>query len=448
MSSTVIVNARLVNEGRQFDADLRIEEGRIARIAAQISPGPGDQVVDAAGRWLLPGMIDDQVHFREPGLTHKGDIASESAAAVAGGLTSFMDMPNTNPPTLDAQALQAKYDAAAGRARANYGFYMGASNDNLQHIQTLDPKTAPGIKVFMGASTGNMLVDNPQTLDAIFRDAPTPIITHCEDTPMIDANMKAFVEKYGDALGPEHHPDIRSRQACLKSSQLAVSLAKKHGTRLHVLHISTADELALFERGPLIRADGSRKQITAETCIHFLRFDRGDYARLGNLIKCNPAIKDASDREALTRALVEDVIDVLATDHAPHTWEEKQKPYAQAPSGLPLVQYALVAALELVHEGKIEIAQIVQKFAHAPAQLFDVSQRGFLREGYWADLVLVEDVPFTVQREDVLSKCGWSPFEGATFRSRIASTWVNGELAWDGQALVGAPNGKRMSFDR
>ncbi|MGV8960447.1 MAG: dihydroorotase [Stenotrophomonas sp.] len=448
MSSTVIVNARLVNEGREFDADLRIEAGRIARIATQISPEPGDQVVDAAGRWLLPGMIDDQVHFREPGLTHKGDVATESAAAVAGGLTSFMDMPNTNPPTLNAQALQAKYDAAAGRARANYGFYMGASNDNLEHIQTLDPKTAPGIKVFMGASTGNMLVDNPETLDAIFRDAPTPIITHCEDTPMIDANMKAFVEKYGDALGPEHHPDIRSRQACLKSSQLAVSLAKKHGTRLHVLHISTADELALFERGPLIRADGSRKQITAETCIHFLRFDRSDYARLGNLIKCNPAIKDASDREALTRALVEDVIDVLATDHAPHTWEEKQKPYAQAPSGLPLVQYALVAALELVHEGKVGIAQIVQKFAHAPAQLFDVSQRGFLREGYWADLVLVEDVPFTVKREDVLSKCGWSPFEGTTFRSRIASTWVNGQLAWDGKALVGAPNGKRMSFDR
>ncbi len=354
-------------------------------------------------------MIDDQVHFREPGLTHKGDIATESAAAVAGGLTSFMDMPNTNPPTLSADILQAKYDAAAGRARANYGFYMGASNDNLAHIQSLDPKTAPGIKVFMGASTGNMLVDNPETLDAIFRDAPTPIITHCEDTPMIDAKAKEYAEKYGDALSAEQHPDIRSREACLKSSELAVSLARKHGTRLHVLHISTADELKLFERGPLIRADGSRKQITAETCIHFLRFDRSDYARLGNLIKCNPAIKEASDRQALTRAVAEDVIDVLATDHAPHTWEEKQKPYPQAPSGLPLVQYALVAALELVHEGKLEITQVVQKFAHAPAQLFDVSQRGYLREGYFADLVLVEDLPFTVKREDVLSKCGWSP---------------------------------------
>ncbi|MCW4453915.1 dihydroorotase [Flavobacterium sp. MXW15] len=448
MSSTLIVNARLVNEGREVEADLRIEDGRIGQIASRLEGRAGEPVVDAGGRWLLPGMIDDQVHFREPGLTHKGDIASESAAAVAGGLTSFMDMPNTNPPTLNAEALQAKYDLAAGRARANYGFYMGASNDNLAHIQKLDPKTAPGIKVFMGASTGNMLVDNPATLDAIFRDAPTPIITHCEDTPMIDANMKAFVEKYGDALSAEQHPDIRSRQACLKSSELAVSLAKKHGTRLHVLHISTADELALFERGPLVRADGSRKQITAETCIHFLRFDRGDYARLGNLIKCNPAIKDASDREALTRALAEDVIDVLATDHAPHTWEEKQKPYAQAPSGLPLVQYALVAALELVHEGKLGMAQVVQKFAHAPAQLFDVSQRGFLREGYWADLVLVEDVPFTVRREDVLSKCGWSPFEGTTFRSRIASTWINGQLAWDGSQLLGPANGQRLTFDR
>ena len=448
MPSTLITNARLVNEGRVVEADLRIEEGRIARIDSGLAVRDGETVVDAAGRWLLPGMIDDQVHFREPGLTQKGDIATESAAAVAGGLTTFMDMPNTNPPTLNADALQAKYDAAAGRARANYGFYMGASNDNLEHIQRLDPKTAPGIKVFMGASTGNMLVDNPDTLDAIFRDAPTPIITHCEDTPMIDVLMKQYQAQYGDTLSAEQHPDIRSREACLASSLLATSLAKKHGTRLHVLHISTADELALFERGPLIRADGSRKQITAETCIHFLRFDRSDYARLGNLIKCNPAIKDAADREALIAALVEDVIDVLATDHAPHTWEEKQKPYSQAPSGLPLVQYALTAALELVHEGRMDIARVVQKFAHAPAQLFDVAERGFLREGYFADLVLVEDKPFTVRREDVLSKCGWSPFEGTTFQSRIASTWINGQLAWDGEQVVGAPNGQRLAFNR
>ncbi|MBN6152669.1 dihydroorotase [Xanthomonas sp. AmX2] len=441
--STLIVNARLVNEGRETEGDLRIANGRIAAIAPQLTARDGETVVDAAGRWLLPGMIDDQVHFREPGLTHKGDIASESAAAVAGGLTSFMDMPNTNPPTLNAAALQAKYDLAAGRAWGNYGFYLGASNDNLDAIRTLDPKTAPGIKVFMGASTGNMLVDNPQTLDAIFREAPTPIITHCEDTPTIDATLAAFKQKYGDALTPEMHPDIRSREACLKSSQLAVSLAKKHGTRLHVLHISTADELALFAPGPI-----QDKRITAETCIHFLHFDRADYAALGNLIKCNPAIKDASDRQALIRAIAEDVIDVLATDHAPHTWEEKSKPYAQAPSGLPLVQYALVAALELVHDGKLGVAQVVHKFAHAPALLFDVHERGFLREGYHADLVLIDDTSFSVRRDDVLSKCGWSPFEGRTFRSKIASTWVNGVLAWDGSRLVGSPNGQRLAFDR
>ena len=449
MSSTLIVNARLVNEGRITDGDLRIENGRIAQIGTGLPAQPGEKVVDAAGRWLLPGMIDDQVHFREPGLTHKGDIASESAAAVAGGLTSFMDMPNTNPPTLDAAALEAKYALARGRAWGNHGFYLGASNDNLEAVRTLDPRSAPGIKVFMGASTGNMLVDNPETLDGIFREAPTPIITHCEDTPTIDRTLAEFKAKYGeDGLTPEMHPDIRSREACIKSTRLALSLARKHGTRLHVLHISTADELALFQRGPLVHPDGARKRITAETCVHFLRFDRADYARLGNLIKCNPAIKDASDREALIKALVDDVIDVLATDHAPHTLEEKQKPFLQAPSGLPLVQYALLAAIELVHEKRMDITRVVQKTAHAPAQLFDVKERGYLREGYWADLVLVDDEPLTVRREDVLSKCGWSPFEGTTFRSRIGATWVNGRLVWNGRELIGTPAGQRLEFDR
>jgi dihydroorotase len=448
MSETLIVNARLVNEGREFDGDLRISGGRIAEIGQSLSARNGGTVIDAAGRRLLPGMIDDQVHFREPGLEYKADMAIESAAAVAGGLTSFMDMPNTTPPTLDAAALQDKYRRATGRAWGNFGFYLGASNDNLEAIRTLDPLTAPGIKVFMGASTGNMLVDDPQTLDAIFREAPTPIITHCEDTPMIEANLAAYKAKYGEMIPVEAHPDIRSREACIKSTQLALSLAKRHGTRLHILHISTADELALFEHGPLIRADGSRKRITAETCIHFLRFDRSDYARLGNFIKCNPAIKDASDREALIQALVEDSIDVLATDHAPHTLEEKSRPYAQAPSGLPLVQYALNAALELVHEGRLTNAQVVQKLAHAPAQLFDVRERGFLREGYWADLALIDDSPLTVRREDVLSKCGWSPFEGMTFHSRIASTWVNGTQVWDGTRLVGTPQGQRLDFAR
>ncbi len=450
MTDTLILNARLVNEGRETEADLRIRDGRIDVIGSGLAARDGETVVDANGRRLLPGMIDDQVHFREPGLEYKADMATESAAAVAGGLTSVMDMPNTNPPTLDAAALEGKYAAAAGRAWGNHGFYLGASNDNLEAVRGLDPKTAPGIKVFMGASTGNMLVDNPETLDGIFREAPTPIITHCEDTPTIDRTMAQFKERFGaEGLTPEMHPDIRSREACIKSTRLALELARRHGTRLHVLHISTADELALFERGPLVGADGKvRKQITAETCIHFLRFDRGDYARLGNFIKCNPAIKDASDRQALIQALADDVIDVLATDHAPHTLEEKQKPYLQAPSGLPLVQYALLAAIELVHEGKLDITGVVQKASHAPAQLFDVSQRGFLREGYWADLVLVGDQPLTVRREDVLSKCGWSPFEGTTFRSRIDSTWVNGQQVWNGRELVGAAAGRRLEFDR
>ncbi len=448
MNATLIVNARLVNEGREFDADLRFQDGRIEHIGSGLSARDRETVVDAAGRRLLPGMIDDQVHFREPGMEYKADMAIESVAAVAGGLTSFMDMPNTNPPTLNSDALEDKYRRASGRSRANYGFYMGGSNDNLADVRAIDPQATPGVKVFMGASTGNMLVDNPETLDGIFRDTPVPIITHCEDTPTIDANLALFQAKYGDDIPVECHPDIRSREACIKSTLLALSLARRHGTRLHVLHISTADELALFEQGPLIRADGTRKRITAETCVHFLRFAREDYARLGNLIKCNPAIKDASDRDALIAALGDDRIDVLATDHAPHTLEEKARPYASAPSGLPLVQFALNAALELVHEGKLTTAQVVQKFAHAPAQLFDVSQRGFLREGYAADLVLIEDTPFTVQRNDVLSKCGWSPFEGTTFHSRIAATWVNGHLAWDGTALLGGPGGQRLQFDR
>ncbi|MEI2454733.1 MULTISPECIES: dihydroorotase [Lysobacter] len=443
MSSTLIVNARLVNEGREYDGDLRIENGRIAQIGAGLDARGNETVVDAAGRRLLPGMIDDQVHFREPGLEYKADMATESAAAVAGGLTTFMDMPNTQPPTLDSAALEDKYRRAAGRAWGNYGFYLGASNDNLAAIQSLDPRTAPGVKVFMGASTGNMLVDDPVTLDAIFRDVPTPIITHCEDTPMIDAELARYKAQYGDDIPARFHPDIRSREACKKSTELAISLARKHGTRLHVLHISTADELALFQAGPI-----EGKRITAETCIHFLRFDRDDYEKLGHLIKCNPAIKDPADREALIRAVAEDVIDVLATDHAPHTLEEKARPYTGAPSGLPLVQFALNAALELVHEGRLSTAQVVDKFAHAPAKLFDVEHRGFLREGYFADLVLIDDAPYTVRREDVLSKCGWSPFEGRTFHSRIASTWVNGALAWDGKALVGAPNGQRLAFAR
>ena len=446
---TLIVNARLVNEGREFESDLRIEDGRIAQIGTGLAAREGEHVVDAAGRRLLPGMIDDQVHFREPGMEYKADMATESAAAVAGGLTSFMDMPNTNPPTLDSAALEDKYRRATGRAWGNFGFYLGASNDNLEAIRALDPLRAPGIKVFMGASTGNMLVDNPETLDAIFRDAPTPIITHCEDTPMIDAELARYKARYGDDIPAACHPDIRSREACMKSTLLALELARRNNARLHVLHISTADELALFERGPLIRDDGSRKRITAETCVHFLRFDRADYATLGHLIKCNPAIKDASDREALIAALADDVVDVLATDHAPHTWDEKQQKYDKAPSGLPLVQFFLVCALQKVRDGHFSLPHLVRKICHAPAQRFDIAERGVLREGYFADLVLVEPEGGTlVRREDVLSRCGWTPFDGERFDARVAATFVNGELAWDGRQLVGPPRGQRLTFDR
>ena len=439
----LIKNAELVNEGRRFHADLRVKGGRIETIAGDLDARPGEQVIDAAGLWLLPGMIDDQVHFREPGLTHKADIAHESSACAAGGITSYMEMPNTRPPALDRDTLEAKYARAAETSAVNYAFYMGASNDNLEAIRSLDPLAAPGVKVFMGASTGNMLVDDPDVLDGIFREAPTPIITHCEDTPMIDALHAKAREKYGDAIPAREHPLIRSREACIKSTRLAISLAQKHGTRLHVLHISTADELALFQPGPI-----KGKKITAETCVHFLHFDDRDYERLGFLIKCNPAIKAAADREAITRALAEGRLDVLATDHAPHLLEEKEQLYDKAPSGLPLVQFALQAALQRVFEGKLSLERVVEAVTHAPAQLFDVKERGFLREGYAADLVLIDDTPFTVQREDVLSKCGWSPFEGTTFRSRIASTWVNGELAWDGRQLVGQPRGQRLAFDR
>lgn len=440
----LIKNAELINEGRRMHADLRVKQGRIDSIAGSLSARPGEQVIDAAGLWLMPGMIDDQVHFREPGLTHKADIAHESRACAAGGITSFMEMPNTKPPALDRDSLEAKYARGAETSAVNYAFYMGASNDNLEAIRALDPKAAPGIKVFMGASTGNMLVDNPDTLDAIFREAPTPIITHCEDTPMIDALHAKAREKYGDEIPPSEHPLIRSREACIKSTRLAISLAQKHGTRLHVLHISTADELALFQPGPL-----KGKKITAETCVHFLHFSDADYELLGFLIKCNPAIKTAADRDAITKALAEGRIDVLATDHAPHLLEEKALNYDKAPSGLPLVQFALQAALQRVTEGKLTLERVVEAVCHAPATLFNVHERGFLREGYAADLVLVDPrKPHTVRRGEVLSKCGWSPFEGYTFSSSIAATFVNGQRVWDGSRVADGVRGERLAFDR
>jgi len=442
--SWLIRHATLVNEGQRFCSDLRIENGLIAQIAPTIEPRAEDEVIDATGLWLLPGMIDDQVHFREPGMTHKADIASESRACAAGGITSFMEMPNTRPPALDRDSLEAKYAIAAQSSVVNYAFYMGASNDNLEAIRAIDPKSTPGVKVFMGASTGNMLVDDPEVLNGIFRDSPVMIITHCEDSPMIEDNLQKALGTYGEGIPAGLHPLIRSREACIKSSRLAIALARKHNARLHVLHISTAEELDLFEPGPL-----KNKRITAETCVHFLHFNDSDYQRLGMRLKCNPAVKSERDRRAIVQALSEGRIDVLATDHAPHLLEEKNNLYQKAPSGVPLVQFALQVALERVFVGELTLERVVEAVCHAPAQLFDVAARGFLREGFAADLVLVDPrQPYTVQRAEVLSKCGWSPFEGSTFSSSIVGTFVNGQRVWDGREIAPQSLGQRLSFDR
>ncbi|MEE1866991.1 dihydroorotase [Pseudomonas auratipiscis] len=441
-NSWLIRNATLVNEGRNWVADVRVRDGRIHCIGESLDQFPGEELIDATGLWLLPGMIDDQVHFREPGLTHKADIASESRACAAGGITSFMEMPNTKPAALDRTTLEAKYAIAAESSVVNYAFYMGASNDNLEAIREIDPASTPGLKVFMGASTGNMLVDNPEVLNEIFRVSPVPIITHCEDTPMINAELEKAKARFGDEIPARAHPLIRSREACIKSTRLAIELARKHGTRLHVLHISTAEELELFEPGPI-----AGKRITAETCVHFLHFTDHDYDRLGFLIKCNPAIKSARDRDAIVKALAEGRLDVLATDHAPHLLEEKQGNYSQAPSGIPLVQYALQTALERVFQGELTLERLVEVVSHAPAELFRVSRRGYLREGYAADLVLVDPQrPHYVTNDEVLSKCGWTPFDQTAFSSSIIATFVNGARVWDGNAVDGSVRGQRLSF--
>jgi dihydroorotase len=440
--SLLITNARIVNEGNITEADLRVSGERIDQIAPSLAAAPGEAVLDAAGAWLMPGMIDDQVHFREPGLTGKGDMATESAAAVAGGITSFMEMPNVKPPTTNLAALEDKYSRAAGRARANYAFYLGATNDNIDEIRAVQPGQACGIKVFMGASTGAMLVDNEQTLQQIFADSPLLIATHCEDTPMITVNEQRAREEFGEDVPMSEHPRIRSAEACYKSSSLAVELARSNDSRLHVLHLTTARELELFEPGPV-----SAKRITAEACVHHLFFDESDYERLGTQIKCNPAIKTAADREALLQALADDRIDVIATDHAPHTLEEKSGTYFNAPAGLPLVQHALLMALELVHDGRFPLTQAVQKTSHSVAELFGVSERGYVREGCYADLVLVDpDRPTRVAREDLLYKCGWSPLEDYEFRSSIRATLVNGQIAWRDGQLTPAVAGQRLTF--
>jgi dihydroorotase len=443
-TTTVIRNARLVNEGEIIESDILLKDGRIEKIAANLQAPAGAEVVDANGRHLLPGMIDDQVHFREPGLTHKGDFYSESRAAIAGGVTSYMEMPNSKPPTTDVEQLEWKYARAAETSAANYGFYFGATNDNIDNIRALDPSLACGVKVFMGASTGNMLVDDESTLASIFRDSPVLIATHCESTPMIMENIKRATATYGKNIPVTEHARIRSAEACYASSELAVALAKKYGSQLHVLHISTGRELDLFEPGPI-----TGKSITAEACVHFLHFDDSQYAQYGNLIKCNPAIKSAADQAALIQGIKDGRLDIIATDHAPHTIEEKaEESYLTAPSGLPLVQEVLVAALELVHEGKLDLHTVMRGITHNPALRFSVVERGFIREGYHADLVLVDMNGTTeVTRERVLSRCGWSPFEGRRFRSSIDAVWVNGALAFDGKRVIEHGAAARLQFN-
>ncbi|CAI8719557.1 dihydroorotase [Pseudomonas serboccidentalis] len=443
MSSVLIRNARLVNEGREFDGDLLVSHGRIVKIARSIDGENASVEIDARGQWLLPGMIDDQVHFREPGAPAKGCIHTESRAAVAGGITSFMDMPNTQPATLTLEALADKKRRAAINSVANYGFHFGVSQDNLDIVAVLNPCEVAGVKVFMGASTGNMLVDDPKILERLFADVPTILLAHCEHTPSIEANAARLRERLGEHLPANIHALIRDAEACYRSSSLAVELARRHGTRLHVLHLTTARELALFEDKPL-----AQKHITAEVCLHHLLFDDRDYPALGNLIKCNPAIKTQVDRDALRQALLSHRLDVIGSDHAPHTWAEKQRPYGEAPSGLPLVQQALPALLELVADGVLPITTLVAKTSHRVADLFAIPDRGYLREGYWADLVLVEPTALEVSRQPILSQCGWTPFANRTFRYRVNTTLVSGQIAWDGGRVNEGCQGLPLRFMR
>jgi dihydroorotase len=444
-NSTIIRGAKVVNEGTIQELDVEITSGRISKISSpgQIPPSGND--VDGRGKYLIPGMIDDQVHFREPGLTHKAEIETEARAAVAGGITSFMEMPNTVPNTLTQDLLEEKYQRASEVSLANYSFFMGASNDNLVEVLKTDPLRVCGVKVFMGSSTGNMLVDNRDTLSALFAECPMLIATHCEDEATIQANLAAAKAQFGDDIPIGQHPIIRNAEACYLSSSMAVDLATKHNTRLHILHISTARETALFRNDiPL-----EEKRITAEACIHHLWFSDADYKTHGTHIKWNPAVKSAADRDGVLAALLDNRIDVLATDHAPHTLEEKTQSYLNAPSGGPLVQHAIPALLEMSLQGKISIEKIVEKASHAVARCFEIKDRGFIREGYWADLVLVDmDDPWEVNKTNIEYKCGWSPFEGQKFSSRISKTWVNGHLAYDNGEFNETQKGSRLAFDR
>ncbi|MBW7847067.1 MAG: dihydroorotase [Bacteroidales bacterium] len=445
----LIQNATIVNEGSRFQAHLVVSDGLIQAIIPQGIEIPESvqhfEALDASGLFLLPGMIDDQVHFREPGLTYKGDIFSESRAAVAGGITSFMEMPNTIPNTLTNALLEDKFAIADEKSLANYSFYLGASNDNLDEIRKMNPKTVCGVKVFMGSSTGNMLVDQPKALEGIFAESPALVAVHCEDEPTVRKNMAHYRSLYPQAAPPSVHPLIRSARACFLSTSKAVELATRYHTRLHVLHLSTADEMSLFSNKlPL-----AEKKITAEVCVHHLWFDDRDYEEKGNFIKWNPAIKTVNDKQALWQALADGRLDVVATDHAPHALVEKLKPYYESPSGGPLVQHALPAMLDFYHQGLLTLEEIVNKTAHNPAIAFQIHKRGFIRQGYYADFVLVDlDHPWKVSNENIRYKCGWSPFEGHSFRSAITHTFVNGALVYANGKIIEAASAMRLEFDR
>jgi len=446
MSSTILLKAAtIVNEGQQYVADILIKNGIIDKISSQINPRENSTVYNLEGKFVLPGCIDDQVHFREPGLIHKADIASESKAAVAGGITSFMEMPNTIPNALTQEILEDKYQIAARSSIANYSFFMGASNDNLEEVLKTNGKNVCGVKIFMGSSTGNMLVDREKSLEDLFEKVPPLIIaTHCEDEGTIRANIEKHKAIYGENIPVELHPIIRSGEACFLSSSMAVRLAKKYNTRLHILHISTEKELSLFDNTlPL-----EKKLITAEACIHHLWFSDEDYKTKGNYIKWNPAVKKASDRDAIFQAVLDNRIDVIATDHAPHTIEEKEQSYFKAPSGGPLVQHALQAMLQKMENGLITIERIAEKMAHNPAILFQIEKRGFIKEGYFADLVVLDKRPFTVAKSNILYKCGWSPFEGYTFNYSVDKTFVNGNLVYSDSQVLEGTFGSRMTFNR
>jgi dihydroorotase len=443
---TLIKNARIVNEGKIFSGDILIENDYIKEIATSISAKSSDvHVFDAEDNYVLPGVIDDQVHFREPGLTHKADIESESKAAVAGGITSFIEMPNTNPQTTTIEKLEEKFEIANKTSWANYSFMFGGTNDNLDEILKVDAKNVAALKLFLGSSTGNMLVDNPKVLEKIFSSTDLLIAVHCEDEATIQRNLKEHVDKFGADIPMKYHPIIRSEEACYLSSSKAIELAKKTGARLHVFHLSTAKETNLFSNKIPLKD----KKITAEVCVHHLWFTDDDYDKKGTFIKWNPAVKSQKDKEALWKALLDNRIDVIATDHAPHTLEEKNNVYTKAPSGGPLVQHALVAMLEAHHQGKIAIEKVVEKMCHNPAILFQIEKRGYIKEGYFADLVIVDlNNPWTVKKENILYKCGWSPFEGTLFKSRITHTFVNGSLVYKNFKFYNAKAGKRLTFNR